>query len=504
MPAKDSSTAELVGWFWTFEDEGEKLPGTLQMEADGRMNLKVINQARDRVRDAFDMRYRGLSRPWYLDRRAVRLTGLVSGTTVSGRSVRDEEITLEGCYCLTFGDMQQPRRITFTVNLAYIGIALPATEELSSKEVACQAEGIEGWLNPGGPKLSETNHGSPSAEIETIADVEGLGPTKVKLFASRVFSREQGNAAEVREYGHFALSLTEPVKWSDIRDGLYSTYRFIRFALNSRCVMKQILVHVEDRRVEIVERWMRDNKGQPYRPRDVPWDAIFTADPKERSVVRCVPDVLRRWLELPRKADGTLLRLHGLMIADDFVESQAVSVCAAGELWSKQILGHNDCEASESVEPLDKSVKEQIEEIFAANAWDDVYSRRVLPILNSPNELSTGEAVRRLFDPIEREVTNLAPCDPCKVSTKLLSLRHPLSHGNVASTMSPTEMSSIVRKAQAILKLAVLDYLGVDWRTVARHNRTILWELGLDENWHALPYPERDDEVSDQTMTEER
>lgn len=58
----------------------------------------------------------GMTRPWHLDGNAVRLTGLVSGTTVSGRSVRDEEITLDGCSCLTFGDIQQPRQILFTVS----------------------------------------------------------------------------------------------------------------------------------------------------------------------------------------------------------------------------------------------------------------------------------------------------------------------------------------------------------------------------------------------------
>ena len=452
------------------------------------------------------MPFKGMPRPWYLDGKAVRLAGLVSGTTVSGRSVCDEEITLDSCYCLTLGDIQQPRKILFTVNVAYIGIALSPTDELHSSKATCHAEGVEGWLNPDGPRqLPEGDLRSPSVEIETIARVEGVGRTTVKLFTSRVYSRIQGNTAEVRENGHFILSLTAPASWSDIRDCLYSTYRFIRFALNSLCVIKQIIVDVDGRRVEVVERLMRNNSGQPYRPGQVRWDAIFTADTKEESVIGSASEVLQSWLQLPRRAKGTLLRLHGLMIGDGFLESQAVSVCAAGELWSRQVLGHTECEESvRVVEPLEKSVKRKIAKIFDATGWQAVYQNRVLPILNSPNELSTGEAVRKLFDPIERGAMNLAPDAPCEVSTKLLSLRHPLSHGNVSSSMSAGEMSTVVRKARAILKLAVLVYLGVDWRTVARYNRTIRWELGLDESWHALPYPDPEDKDAERTNTEER
>ena len=495
MPAKNSSAAELVGWFWSFEDE-RRLPGTLRMETDGRMTLEVINQASspDELRDPFEMPIEGIPRPWYLGGRDVRLTGLVSGTTVSGRSVRDEEITLDDCHCLTFGSTRQPKRITFIVNLAYVGIALPTTEELFSTEAACHAEGIEGWLNPGGPKLSERNYHSPSAEIETVAEVEGLGRTTLKMVACASSSKAKGNAVEVQETGHFALRLTEPASWSNIRDCLYSAHCFIRFALNSLCVIKRILVEVDGHQVEIVEQHMRDNKGKPYRPAQVPWEAIFTADTKEQRVVGSAPEVLRKWLEVPQKAQGTLLRLHGLMIDDGFVESRAVSVCGAAELWSVQIRGWNDCTKSESVELLEEPVKKMIEEVFAANGWQGVYLRRVRPILNSPNELSTSERVRRLFNPIEREAKNLSPDAPCEVSTELLRLRHPLSHGEIESSMTAAEMSSVVRKARAILKLAVLDYLGVEWRTVARYNRTLRGELGLDESWHVLPYPEAEDE----------
>ena len=458
------------------------------------MKLSIKRPRRISCKSAFELPIKGIPRPWYLGGRDVRVTGFVSGTTVSGRSVRDEEITLDGCYCLTFGSMPQPERITFIVNLAYIGIALPITEELVSTAADCHAEGVEGWLNPGGPKLSERNYLSPSAEIETVAEVEGLGRTTLKMFVLASFSREKGDTVEIQETGHFALRLTEPASWSNIRNCLYSAHRFIRFALNSLCVIKRILVEVDGRQVEVVEQEMRDNKGKPYRSAQVPWEAIFTADTKEQRVVGSAPDVLCKWLELPRKAQGTLLRLHGLMIADDFVESRAVSVCGAAELWSVHIRGWTDRTESESVELLEEPVKKKIEEVFAANGWKDVYLRRVRPILNSPNELSTRERVKRLFDPIEREAKNLSPDAPCEVSTELLRLRHPLSHGEIESSMTAAEISRVVQKARAILNLAVLDYLGVNWRTVARYNRTLRWELGLDESWRALPYPEAEDE----------
>ncbi len=504
MTETTSDAGELVGWFWSCDEESRKLPGTLRMESDGRMTLQVINHvsSRKKARGLVDMPFKGLPRPWYLRGDDQRLTGLVSGVTVSGRFVRDEEVTLDGCHCLTLGSMQQPRRVKFVVNTAYIGVSLQPDEELVASEISCRAEGIEGWLNPGGPNLSETKFLESSGKIETTVDMARLGRTSVRMVALGGFSREKGNAVEVRESGHLALRTADPVGWEALSDCLYSAYRFVRFALNGLCVIEQVSVDVGGRLVEVIEREMRDCRRKPFRAGQIPWEALFTASEEERSVVGSPESVLRRWLELPAGAEGTLLRLHALMIDEEFIDSQAVSVCGAAELWYTKILDPQRGGDSGLVEPMEPSAQDEVRAVFLKSGWEDVYQRRIAPVLLAPNELSTGEKVRRVFDPIEREVMGLKPEEPCEVSGKLLRLRHPLSHGGVGPDMSLAEMVTVVRKARAILKLVVLDYLGVKWRTVVRYNRILRWELGLDESWHALPYPAEENE-SEEPIGEE-
>ncbi len=505
MTGTNSNAKELTGWFW-LDEESRKLPGTLRMETDGRMTLEVINQvsAREDARGPFDMPLEGLPRPWYLDGAEHRLIGLVSGTTVSGRRVRDEEVTLDGCQCLTFGTMQQPRKIRFVVNAAYVGVSLRPDEELVASEVSCRAEGIEGWLNPRGPKLSGPKFLGPSREIKTRAHVPALGPTSVRMAAFGGFSRARGNAVEVSESGHLVLKTVDPVGWGALGDCLYSAYRFVRFALNAPCVIEQVTLAVDGRRVEVVEQGMRDCRRTPFRPEQVPWEALFTADEKERSVVGSPEAVLRKWLETPSGAEGTLLRLHALMTTAEFIDTQAVSACGAAELWYTKVIGSASEVDSDLVEPLDGSARDCIRAICLKNGWERVYERRIARVLEAPNELSTGEKVRRVFDPFEREVMGLAPGQACQVSRELLRLRHPLSHGDVSASMTVTEIATLVRKARAILKLAVLDYLGVDWRTVVKYNRTLRWELELDESWHALPYPLEEGDEEESTVEEVR
>ena len=502
MAETTPTSKELIGWFWSLDENARKLPGTLRMESDGSMRLRIINQSSslERAKVPFDMPLEDPLRPWYQRDDDQRLVGLVSGTTGSGRSIRDEAVTLDGCRCLTFGVMAQPREVKFTVETAYIGIALRTGEELATNYVGCRAEGIEGWLNPGGPKLSERKFLEPSGEIETTADVAGLGPIAVRMIGFRGFKRD-GNTVEVRESGYFTLETEEPVGWEVLSECLYSVCRFLRFALNAPCVVESVTTGVGEHQVEVIEDRMRHRGRKAFRSRRVPWEALFTADERERDVVGSAGAVLRRWLELPSGAKGTLLRLDALMRGGEFVENQVVAVCGATELWYTKLLRLDGERDADLVEPIDASVRREIRERLVNHGWKDVYERRIAPVLAAPNELSTAEKVRRVFDPIEREVMGLAPERPCVIAGKLLRLRHPLSHGGV-SEMNVAEVASVIRKSRAILKVAVLDYLGVEWRTVVKYNRTLRWELGLDESWHALPYPVAEND-GEEGMTEE-
>ena len=94
-----------------------------------------------------------------------------------------------------------------------------------------------------------------------------------------------------------------------------------------------------------------------------------------------------------------------------------------------------------------------------------------------------------LFRPPEGDTKKL----PGKVATEsvgsmtLVVTNQPKS-GEQTSLLR--DRSALVRKAGAILNLRVLEYLGVDWQTAAKCDKTTLWGLGPSEDqWHALPYP---------------
>lgn len=486
MSHQDTTSQELVGWFWPPDDDTNKLPGKLTMKPNGEMQLEVINQdqASRPLGRTLDMPLPGVPLPWYLSGAHGRLTGVVSGKTVSGRTVTDAEVTIDDCHLLTVGVLQQPRRVVFTVNSAYIGVALKRHQELLCRRVSWVAEGIEGWLNPGGPAPSsyESFH-PPSVSVTAAATLDGLGNAEVTMGLLAGFSREKGNTYEIEESGYAVLRLDREAPWDAARYGVHHAHLFLRFSLDRSCAIRQLMVEADGLNVEVVTQGMRRGDERPYRPSQVQYDALFTADPKEAGVVGHPAAVLRRWLEIPRAAQGTLLRLDSLMDTGTFLDSRIVSACGAGELWYSQILEETDC----LFEPLPETAQETIRQVLDEHGWGDVYSGAIKSMLN---ERSTGEKVRRTFDPIEREVSVPSSNGNCEVSAKLLGVRHPWSHGGVARGQDILSLSKVLRKAKTILRLRVLQYLGVDWRSVAKYNRTTQWELdGAEQRWHALPYP---------------
>ncbi len=494
MVESDAGTETLVGWFWSPEASSEKLPGRLVAKPSGEMTLEVINQVDSLDSEVEMARMTRMpihgARSWHLGGKHGRLAGVVSGRTASGRTVTDTEITLDDCHLLTSGWLTQPRHIAFIVNRAYIGIALQSAEELQCSKARWIAEGIEGWLNPAGPTAAGNKSlRPPQTSVKARARIEGLGKAEVTMGLLGGFSREKGNTYEIRESGYAALALDRQVSWDRASEGVYHTHRFLRFALDRLCAIKQLIVEGDGRSVEVVERGMRAGGEAPYRPGQVWFDALFTANPKEGGVVGDPGNVLRRWLELPRAAHGTLIRLHGLMRNDQFVDSQAVSACGAAELWYAQVLGDEDGGGPPPIDPPPAVVRESITRLLDENGWAESYGRRIEDLLGPLDKKSTGSKVRGTFDPIEREVMGLTGKEECEVSAGLLRLRHPWSHGGVPADESPDSTSRLVRRARAILKLRVLDYLGVDWRAVAKYNTTIHWELDLDARWHSVPYP---------------
>lgn len=335
MAEEKPASTELVGWFWPPGEETEKLPGSLTIEPGGKMTLRVINQAQSldggtEIARRRPILFHGFPRNWYLGGDCGRLLGVVSGTTVSGRALQDEEITLDDCLPLTPAWLSEPSDIKFIVNRAYIGVALAPDEELQCERAHWVAEGIEEWLNPSGPSASELHYWErPATSVATNATIRGLGRARVTLGLLGGFSREKGNVYEIRESGSASVIVDQPTPWSKAAELVHHTHRFLRFALDRLCGVSQLMVQVNGRSVEIVEQTMRQGEARPYRPGQVRFDALFTADPKERGVVGDAESVLRTWLELPFAAQGTLLRLQGLMASSEFVDTQVVSACGA-------------------------------------------------------------------------------------------------------------------------------------------------------------------------------
>ncbi len=492
MTDKNPDSTELLGWFWPPEDDTKKLPGRLTTESDGSMTLDVINQPKSGEQTSQRVVFlvpdaTGL--PWNLSGSPSRLAGMVSGVSISGSRVQDAPITLDDCYCRTSGSWPQPSHLSFIVNAVYIGAALQQNETLLASGVSCRSEGIEGWLNPGGPRRSSDDFGRPAHVLTTSAQIDRLGQARVEMAVVSGFSRERGNVLEIRDSGYLMLQPEAAADWDYLRECLYKLQRLIRFALNAPCCITQVVADVDGHPVEVVEQRMRGGPQRPYRPGKVRWEALFTADPSEKPVVGAAEEVLRRWLETPREVEGALLRLDALMASNQHVDSQVASICGAVELWYAKILGNARSPATKA-KPLSGAAKKTIDRLLRDHDWPRAQRERVRQVLDTPDQLSTSEKVRRTLDPIEREVLAVPEDHKCEISTGLLALRNPLSHGGVASETPLRDMYALIRKAGAILKLRVLEYLGVDWKTVAKYNKTIRWDLGLGEDqWHALPYP---------------
>lgn len=445
MPSDTESTVELVGWFHPFRAEEASLPGVLTITPLGKIGLRIINQANPSPTGAFLAMMPDHPRPWHLTRGHQTLVGTVSGKTQFGRLLKDAPVTLDHCQLLTFGSFQQPRDIRFTVGTAYVGLATDSVDALLWDACTSRITGLEGWLNSVGPPASLRTK-RPRESLETTATVEGLGSTAVKLAIWRQWSREKANAYEVYDSGYVIIQPERPSSWGTLREVLKDVHEFLCFALDRTCAVQLVQSERDGQIVEIVEQVCRDDSHRPYRPTRLDWDALFTAAGREAGVVGSAAAVLRRWLEVPRKARGALVRLHTLSTSAQLVETQALLLSGAAELWQKHILPGSDGG-------------------------------------------SVARRVKAVFDPLQEEL-NVRPTDDHRqVSGTILEIRNRVAHGGLLE-LDLLDTAAIVGRARAILKLRVLEFLGVDWRAVAKFNSTILWEAGLDQrDAHALPYP---------------
>ncbi|MCY3930448.1 MAG: hypothetical protein OXH70_01895 [Acidobacteria bacterium] len=478
---ENDRTTDLVGWFYPPDQEDNKRPGILETDHTGRMQLRILNQYEEGP-----FAYYVASpapRPWHLGGSHSTLVGVVSGTTASGRNVRDAQITLDRCHLLTVPWLQTPRDIRFIVNIAFIGTHVDGA---FCQSLTAEITGIESWLNPHGPR-SAKSHWMPAA-VETKACVPSIGETEVRLTTHQQWSIAKGNTEELQETGSLIVKWDAGRTWKEAREILYDVHRFLCFSLNRFCLFRRVLIEVEGGLVEVVERGGRVHEHSPHDPSRTAWNALFTADYQDAGTVGDAAQVLKMWLEVPPGAKEALVRLHSLMTPDQFLDTQAVVLCGAAELWHKYILG--DRPVDNPVQPMDRRRRKRIQRIFDEIGWGSVYERRIAWVVGSPNEPSLKEKLQRVFDGPEREVLELARSADCEVSTSLHGVRNPVVHGG-PTRLGLDEMAGLVLKARAIFKLRVLEYLGVDWRTVAKYNRTLLWELGLEgkRSWNALPYP---------------
>lgn len=482
---ENDRTTDLVGWFYPPGQEDEKRPGILETDHTGRMELRVLNQYKEEVPFPYYM-VADAPKPWYLGGSHSTLVGVVSGTTVSGRNVRDANITLDGCHLLTVAWFETPRDIRFVVNIALIGTNASSLDDVFCKSLTAEITGIEGWLNPHGPRSAKSHRTPPT--VETKACAPSIGEIELRLTARQQWSIAKGNTEELQETGLLAVKWEAGRTWEQARETLHDVHRFLCFSLNRFCLFRRVVIDVEGSLVEVVEQGGRLHEDNPHDPSRTAWNALFTADYQEAGTVGDVGQVLRRWLEIPFGAREALVRLHSLMTPDQFLDTQAVMLCGAAELWHKYILG--DGPVDNPVQPIDRRARKCVRRIFEAIGWSRVYERRIAGVVGSPNEPSLREKLQRVFDGPERDVLELAPPADCEVSAGLHRVRNPVVHGG-PTRVDLGEMARLVLKARSIFKLRVLEYLGVDWRTVAKYNRTLLWELGLEgkRSWTALPYP---------------
>lgn len=473
------------GFFWSPDKPEKKLPGTLSIEESGDIRLAIWSH-HDYAAGVLVLDKEHLP----LGVGAMHADGGRDWKQLSGQINLDKMVALDDCRWTggshSLGSTMMPTRSTYRVERCLIGAAY--SEDGDEKEIHAERsyasfEGLIGWLSHVVAWERNSELGDPrlrlSVEVPQVerVDVQFDDDWKIGVLPVYTGPERRGDDHQL-SVGQTAVVVVDSAKQAPLREFQKRVRVFqdlLCFALDARCCMTSLQVDTGERDVPRLDVVYRDGllpkpSQAPRRPASM--YALFCADDE---AIDSIADVVREWFRLYERVPTVLDRLRASAAAEDHLENLVLLVVQALEAMHREFGTHQTVMGESEFVELKSRTMDVVPEKFR-EWWDqriDVYLTHA-PLRKRLQEFS----LRYLSESLGKKEAR-------KLAYGLASARNPVSHGRAESGLDASSLAVVWKQGEALLKLVVLDHLGVDWRKVLERNRGLRHSLGL-EGWDSV------------------
>ncbi len=475
-----------TGYFWPPDRPSERLPGnfTISTSGDIRLEVSAMNKFAAGV----------LVLP--NDKKPFGVYEVTRGARdwplLTGEFDLTKRVIFEDCRAIGGSTSFAPNissRITYHARRCCIGASYDENVDpetpLTVTSISAGVDGLIGWLTDAIRWKEDYELGSPKIAFRTRLpepiQVE-VGDWRIKVQATRTgVSRriEKGHAVKI---GQSAVVVIERVAEAPLDDFLRQLRVFqelLCFGLGARCCVESItaLAETESDQEAYLNVFYQDGirPSDTQAPKDSPsLHALFMA---REEAVNSPEDVIRAWFALYESAPSALQRLRASAVGQDHLENLLLLVVQALEELHRAKNG-----------PQPVMTEDEFQEIV--NATTDVvpdrhrgwWTNTMGPYLLKP------PLRKRLLDHARENLSEVMTSGQIKkLVHELVSARNPISHGAGGYGDPDVSLHRLWKQGEALLKLCVLDEIGVDKALVLERSRELRHWLRLD-GWRSIEW----------------
>lgn len=476
-----------TGYFWPPDRPDERLPGTFTISTSGDIRVEILAMNK----------YGAGVLTFPNDKKPFGVYEVSGGARdwplLNGEFDLTKKIMFEGCRAIGGSTSLAPTissKVIYQARRCYIGRAsyeenADATTPLTVTSLSAEVDGLIGWLTEAIRWRTESQRGSPEIAFQTKLPEPihvDISDWRIKVLPTRtgLNRMEQGHAVKIGQSAVVVIERTDEAPLDDFLKQLRVFQELVCFGLSARCCVESItaVTETESDNQEIYLNVFYQDGIRPsdtQAPKESPsLHSLFMA---REEAVESPEDVIRSWFALYESAPSALQRLRASAVGRDHLESLLLLVVQALEELHRTKNG-----------PQPVMTEGEFQEIV--NSTTDVVPER-------HREWWTNLMRPHLLEPaLRKRLRDQAREHLCDVMTnrqidklvhELVSARNPISHGAEGHGGPEVSLHRLWKQGEALLKLCVLDEIGVDKSLVLERSRELRHWLRLD-GWRGVEW----------------
>ncbi len=475
-----------TGYFWPPDRPDDRLPGTFTISTSGDIRLEVLAMNKYNVGV---LGFPNDQKPFGVYEVS---TGARDWPLLNGEFDLTKNIMFEGCRAIggstSFASIISSK-VIYQAKRCYIGRAsynenADAETPLTVTSLSAEVDGLIGWLTHAIRWKTEDQPDSSDLTFQTKLPepihVE-LGDWRIKLLPTRTGLHrrmEKGHAVKIGQSAVVVIERADEAPIGDFLEQLRVLQELVCFGLGARCCVESITAVTKtesDHQDLYLSVFYQDGirSSDTQGPKDSPsLHALFMA---REEAVESPEDVIRSWFALYESAPSALQRLRASAVGRDHVESLLLLVVQALEELHRRRNGPQPVMTEVEFQEIVKLTTDVVPEHH--REW---WTNLMRPYLLEP------PLRKRLREQAREQLSGVMTSKQIdRLVHELVSARNPISHGADGHGGPDVSLHRLWKQGEVLLKLCVLDEIGVDKSLVLERSRELRHWLKLD-GWRSI------------------